>query len=312
MPAPNVVVDSPLELIGNTPVLRLARLAPTGGAELWAKIEYANPGGSLKDRISLAMIEAAESSGRLRPRGVIVEPTSGNTGIGLALVAAVKRYRLILTMPDTMSQERRSLLEGYGAEVELTPDSNGMHAAIARAKEIADALPDSFMPQQFDNPANPAVHEGTTAREILAQMPRLDAFVAGVGTGGTITGVGHVLRRERPGCQIIAVEPARSAVLSGGKPGLHAIQGIGAGFVPSILDRSVYNRIETVDEEEAGALARQIARCEGLLVGISSGANCAAALRLCRELGPGKVVLTLLCDAGGRYLTTELFRGEGI
>ena len=312
MPAPNAVADSPLDLIGDTPVVRLRRLAPEGGAELWAKCEFANPGGSIKDRISKAMIEQAERTGQLARGGVIVEPTSGNTGIGLALVAAVKRYRLILTMPDTMSRERQSLLEGYGAAVELTPDSNGMHAAVARAREIAASEPHAFMPQQFENPANPAIHEATTAREILAQMPRLDAFVAGVGTGGTITGVGRVLRRERPDCRIVAVEPARSPVLSGGAPGLHAIQGLGAGFVPPVLDRGIIERSETVDDDEAASIARALARTEGILAGISSGANCAAALRLCRELPPDAVVLTVLCDAGGRYLTTELFRGEGI
>src|SRR4051794_36618967 len=236
MPHPNAVANSALELIGNTPVVRLNRIPPAEGAEVWAKLEFANLGGSVKDRICLSMIEDAERSGRLRPGDVVVEPTSGNTGIGLALVCAIKGYRLILTMPDTMSEERRSLLLAYGAELELTPDSRGMHAAVARAEEIARTVPRAFLPQQFRNPANPEVHRRATAREILEQFPRLDAFVAGVGTGGTITGVGEVLHRERPGCQVVAVEPASSAVLSGGSPGFHKIQGIGAGFVPENLD----------------------------------------------------------------------------
>jgi cysteine synthase len=248
----------------------------------------------------------------LKPGDVIVEPTSGNTGIGLALVAAIKGYRLILTMPDTMSEERRSLLSAYGAHLELTPDTKGMHGAIARAEEIARREPRAFMPQQFKNPANPEAHRRTTAREILEQMPRLDAFVAGVGTGGTITGVGNVLHRERPGTLVVAVEPLRSAVLSGGEPGFHKIQGIGAGFIPENLDPKAYDRVLAVSDEDATHFARLLAREEGLLVGISSGANCFAALQVARELGPGKVVLTVFCDTGERYLTTDLFRAEGI
>ncbi|HEY8517752.1 MAG TPA: cysteine synthase A [Candidatus Binatia bacterium] len=311
MPLPNIVAQSPLELIGNTPVVRLNRVAPKDGAEIWAKLELANLGGSVKDRICLAMIEEAERTGRLRPGDTIVEPTSGNTGIGLALVCAIKGYRLILTMPDTMSEERRSLLLAYGAELELTPDSKGMHAAVARAEEIARTIPRAFMPQQFRNPANPDAHRRTTAREILEQMPQLDAFVAGVGTGGTISGVGEVLHRERPGCQVIAVEPKASAVLSGGSPGYHKIQGIGAGFVPENLKPGSYDRVIAVSDEEATTYARRLAREEGLLVGISSGAHCAAAIEVARELGPGKIVLTMFCDTGERYLTTDLFQPEG-
>ncbi|MBY0279675.1 cysteine synthase A [Candidatus Binatia bacterium] len=312
MPRPNAVAQSPLELIGNTPVVRLNRVAPEGAGQVWAKLELANLGGSVKDRICLAMIEDAERSGRLKPGDVVVEPTSGNTGIGLALVCAVKGYRLILTMPDTMSDERRSLLRGYGAELELTPDTKGMHAAVERAEEIARHEPRAFLPQQFRNPANPDAHRRTTAVEILEQFPRIDAFVAGVGTGGTITGVGGVLHRERPGCRVVAVEPARSAVLSGGKPGYHKIQGIGAGFVPDNLDPHAYDQVVAVEDDEAADYARRLAREEGLLVGISSGANCAAAVRIARELTPEHVVVTVFCDTGERYLTTDLFRGEEI
>ena len=312
MPRPNAVAQSPLDLIGSTPVVRLSRLAPAGGAQVWAKLELANLGGSVKDRICLAMIEDAERSGRLRPGDVVVEPTSGNTGIGLALVCAVKGYRLILTMPDTMSEERRSLLRGYGAELELTPDTKGMHAAVERAEEIARSEPRAFLPQQFRNPANPDAHRRTTAVEILEQFPRIDAFVAGVGTGGTITGVGDVLHRERPGCRVFAVEPASSAVLSGGKPGYHKIQGIGAGFVPENLDPKSYDDVIAIEDADAAEHARRLAREEGLLVGISSGANCAAAVRVAKSLTPEHVVVTVFCDTGERYLTTDLFRGEEI
>jgi len=313
MPQPNAVAQSPLDLIGNTPAVRLNRMPEADCAQIWAKLELANLGGSVKDRICLSMIEEAERTGRLKPGDVVVEPTSGNTGIGLALVCAVKGYRLILTMPDTMSEERRSLLSAYGAELELTPDTKGMHAAVARAEEIARQQPRAFLPQQFRNPANPDAHRRTTAVEILDQFPRLDAFVAGVGTGGTITGVGEVLHRERPGCQVVAVEPATSAVLSGGKPGFHKIQGIGAGFVPENLDPRSFDRVVAVSDAEAAAHTRRLAREEGLLVGISSGANCAAALQVARELGPDHVVLTVFCDTGERYLTTDLFHpaGEG-
>lgn len=308
MPAPNLVAESPLDLIGNTPVVRLSRMRPEGGAEIWAKLEFANPGGSVKDRIAQAMILDAEAQGRITPGDAIVEPTSGNTGIGLALVAATRGYRLTLTMPDTMSAERRSLLLGYGAKVELVPDTNGMHAAMERAEELA--AQGAFQPQQFSNPANPATHRETTAREILAQMPRLDAFVAGVGTGGTISGVGTVLHEERPECRVVAVEPSRSPVLSGGEPGLHGIQGIGAGFVPENLDPAAYDEVLCVTDEDARAVAAEVARREGILVGISSGANLAAARRVAAELAEDAVVLTVFCDTGERYLTTDLFDAE--
>jgi cysteine synthase A len=271
-----------------------------------------NPGGSVKDRICLAMIEAAEGAGHLHPGDTIIEPTSGNTGIGLAVVAAAKGYRLTVTMPDTVSDERRSLLEAYGATVELTPDTRGMHAAVRRAEELHAAEPRSFMPQQFDNPANPDAHRRTTARELLEQFDRIDAFVAGVGTGGTITGVGEVLRAERPGVRIVAVEPASSPVLSGGRPGMHHIQGIGAGFVPSILDTSVYDEVIRVTDDEAAAYTRRLAREEGILVGISAGANVCAALQVARTLGPGAIVVTILCDTGQRYLTTEIFHRDAV
>jgi cysteine synthase A len=314
MPLPCHVARTPLDLIGSTPVVRLSRMPQLEGvgAEVWAKLESVNPGGSVKDRICLAMVEAAEREGKLRPGGTIIEPTSGNTGIGLALVAAVKGYRLVLTMPDTMSEERRSLLAAYGATLVLTPDTKGMHGAIRRAEELLAENPDWYMPQQFTNPANPEVHRRTTAREILAQLPRVDAFVAGVGTGGTITGVGEVLRSERPGVRIYAVEPAASAVLSGGEPGFHHIQGIGAGFVPEILNQGVYDEILAVADQDAVRHTRALARFEGLLLGISSGAACAAAIGVGRRLGRGAVVLTVFPDTGERYLTTDLFVAEGI
>ncbi|MEO8605779.1 MAG: cysteine synthase A [bacterium] len=308
----SAVVDTPLELIGNTPVVRLNRMAPAGGAEIWGKLESFNPGGSVKDRICLGMIEAAERDGRLTPGDTIVEPTSGNTGIGLALVSAVKGYRLLLTMPDTMSRERRSLLMAFGATLVLTPDSKGMHDAVEKAEVLLAAQPDAFMPQQFRNPANPEAHRATTARELLDQFERIDAFVAGVGTGGTITGVGAVLRDAMPGVAIYAVEPASSPVLSRGEAGFHHIQGIGAGFVPEVLDRGVYDAVITVSDADAAECTRRLAREEGLLVGISAGANCHAALEVARELGPGKTVVTIFCDTGERYLTTDVFGGEGI
>jgi cysteine synthase A len=306
------VANSPLDLIGNTPVVRLNRLAGPEHAAVWGKLENFNPGGSVKDRICLSMIEAAERAGRLKPGDTIVEPTSGNTGIGLALVASVKGYRLILTMPETMSTERRALLMAYGAEIVLTPDSKGMHAAVRKAEELIAEHPDYFMPQQFSNPANPQVHRETTAVELLQQFERIDAFVAGVGTGGTITGVGQVLREKMPGIVVVAVEPARSPVLSHGEPGFHGIQGIGAGFVPGILDQDVYDEVFTVTDEDAAECARHLARHEGILVGISSGANCHAALQIARRLGPGKTVVTVFADTGERYLTTDLFHGRDV
>jgi cysteine synthase A len=300
-------------LIGCTPVLRLSRLPELADlrAEVWVKLELLNPGGSVKDRIAHAMIDAAERSGALRPGGTIVEATSGNTGIALAMVAAAKGHRLVLTMPDTMSAERQALLRGYGATMELVPDTKGMHGAVARAEALLAEHPDWYMPRQFENPANPEVHRRTTAVEILRQVPGITAFVAGVGTGGTITGVGEVLHAERAGTLVAAVEPAASPVLSGGAPGFHAIQGIGAGFVPPVLNRAAYDRVLTVRDDEAVAYTRALARHEGLLVGISSGANCAAAVALARELGAGACVVTLCCDTGQRYLSTEVFHAVG-
>jgi len=314
MALPSQLARSPLELIGSTPMVRLSRLPEMNGlhAQVWAKLEGLNPGGSVKDRICLAMIEAAEREGRLRPGGTIVEPTSGNTGIGLALVAAVKGYRLVLTMPDTMSEERRALLQGYGATLVLTPDSKGMHAAVRRAEELQAEHPDWYMPQQFANPANPEVHRRTTGPEILRQLGQIDAFVSGVGTGGTITGVGEVLKAERRQVWVAAVEPAASPVLSGGEPGFHRIQGIGAGFIPKVLNTRIYDEVITISDDVAAAHTRSLARHEGLLVGISSGANCAAAIAVGKKLGRGAVVLAVFCDTGERYLTTDLFQAEGI
>ncbi len=306
------VAQTALDLIGNTPVVRLNRLTGPQDATVWGKLEQLNPGGSVKDRICLSMIEAAERDRRLVPGDTIIEPTSGNTGIGLAMVASVKGYELVLTMPETMSEERRSLLMAYGAELVLTPDSKGMHAAVEKAEALRDEHAHSFMPQQFSNPANPAVHRETTARELLRQFDRIDAFVAGVGTGGTITGVGSVLRAEMPDVLIVAVEPAASPVLSGGAPGYHNIQGIGAGFVPAVLDESVYDEVITVSDTDAAEYTRRLASDEGLLVGISAGANCFAALQVAHRLGPGKTVVTVFCDTGQRYLTTGLFTAEGI
>jgi len=304
---PNVISSNPLGQIGNTPLVGLTRLSDPAGATVWGKLEGTNPGGSVKDRIALAMIEQAEKDGCIRPGDTIVEPTSGNTGIGLSLVCAVKGYRLILTMPDTMSLERRRLLGAYGAELVLTPGAQGMRGAIEKAEEIATAKK-CFLPQQFKNPANPRIHEETTGPEILLALDgRIDAFVAGVGTGGTITGVGHVLRRHNPKVHIVAVEPADSPVLSGGEPGPHKIQGIGAGFIPDVLDTAVYNEVITVSNDDALNTARRLAREEGIFSGISSGANIFAALQVARKLGPGKNVVTMLCDTGERYLSTGIF-----
>ena len=307
-----IVARSPLDLIGGTPVIRLNRMPAPQSAEVWGKLECNNPGGSVKDRICLRMIEAAEARGEIKPGDTIIESTSGNTGIGLALVAAVKGYRLILTMPDTMSVERRGLLLAYGAELILTPDTKGMHAAVDKAEEMLAQHPDYFMPQQFSNPDNPESHRATTAQELISQFERIDAFVAGVGTGGTITGVAPVLREKMPGVEIYAVEPRSSAVLSGGEPGFHQIQGIGAGFIPDVLDTDAYDDVIAVDDDEAAHVTRRLAREEGMLLGISSGANCCAALRVAERLGPGKVVVTIFCDTGERYLTTDVFQGEGI
>jgi cysteine synthase A len=295
---------SVLELIGLTPLVRLRRLPAPGGAEVVAKVESRNPGGSVKDRIALAMIEEAERTGTLKPGGTIVEPTSGNTGIGLAMVAAVKGYRLILTMPEDMSVERQRLLARFGAEIHLTPAIEGMTGAVFAAEELVREHPDYFMPQQFLNPANPAVHRRTTALEILGAVGgRLDAFVAGVGTGGTITGVGEVLKEKIPGLLVIAVEPAKSPVLAGGKPRPHGIQGIGASFVPGVLNRSIIDRIVAVKDEDATAWARRLTREEGLLAGISAGAAVWAACEVAATMRPDQRVLTVLPDTGERYLS---------
>lgn len=305
----NVVVDDILDLIGNTPMVRLNRVVTAGMAEVAVKLESLNPVRSVKDRIACAMIDAAEQEGRLRPGMTIVEPTSGNTGIGLALVAAAKGYRLVLTMPDSMSRERQDLLLSFGAEVVLTPGEQDMQGAVDAAHRIVTKSPDTtFMPQQFDNPANPEIHRKTTAREILDAMEgRVDAFVAGVGTGGTITGVGEVLKAQLPGAQVVAVEPQASNVLSGGRPGLHQIQGIGAGFIPSVLNREVIDRVICVEEADAFRMARELARQEGMLVGISAGANVWAALQVARELGEGRRVVTVICDSGERYFSVPEF-----
>ncbi len=306
MTTPSTCTGSILDLIGSTPVARLTRLPGKEDAEIWGKLESLNPGGSVKDRICRSMVEDAEHRGLLKPGGTIVEPTSGNTGIGLALVAAVKGYRLILTMPDTMSEERRNLLAAYGARLILTPDTKGMGGAIRRAEELAAEHSDFFMPQQFINPANPAAHRKTTAVELLSQLEQVDAFVSGVGTGGTITGVGEALRESNPSVRIYAVEPAASPVLSNGEPGYHKIQGIGAGFVPPVLNTRVYDEIITVSDEDAAATTKRLAVEEGIFVGISSGANCFAAMQVARTLGKGHRVATMLCDSGERYLSTRI------
>ncbi|NLJ85723.1 MAG: cysteine synthase A [Firmicutes bacterium] len=301
--------DSILDLIGATPVVKLQRLPSLEGAVVYAKLEFFNPGGSVKDRIALSMVRAAEKSGKLKPGGTIVEPTSGNTGVGLAMVAAALGYRLILTMPDTMSLERRQILQAYGAELVLTPGSLGMGGAIQKAEELVAANTGFFMPQQFDNPANPETHRKTTAQEIINQMEgKLDAFVAGVGTGGTITGVGEVLKAELPNVQVIAVEPLASPVLSQGQAGPHKIQGIGAGFVPAVLNTEAIDRIITVSDTEAYLMTRRLAREEGILVGISAGAACHAALKVAADLRKDQRVVVLLPDTGTRYLSTpDLF-----
>jgi len=298
------------ELIGRTPLLRLNRISDESGAEVLGKLESFNPGGSVKDRIGLAMIETAEREGRIAPgKTTIIEPTSGNTGIALAMVAAARGYDMVLTMPDTMSVERRTILKAFGARLVLTPGANGMRGAVARALELAAESNDAFVPQQFENPANPEVHRLTTAEEIWADTGgEVDAFVAGVGTGGTLTGVGQVLKERRPGVLVVAVEPADSAVLSGGAPGPHKLQGIGAGFIPKALDTGVYDEILKVSADAAFTTARDLARQEGVLVGISAGANVWAAGQVARRAEfRGKTVVTVLCDTGERYLSTPLF-----
>ena len=299
------------DLIGNTPLLALNRYSREAGlsSAIVAKLEYFNPLGSAKDRIAYAMITAGEQAGKINQDTVIVEPTSGNTGVGLAFVAAAKGYKLVLTMPETMSIERRNLLKALGAEIVLTPGTAGMKGAIAKAEELAQANPNSFIPQQFQNPANPEIHRKTTAEEIWRDTDgKVDIFVAGVGTGGTITGVGEVLKKYNPAVRIIAVEPASSPVLSGGQPGPHALQGIGAGFVPAVLNRSILDEIVPVKNEDAFAAARALSKTEGLLVGISSGAAAWAATQIAkRPENAGKTIVVLLPDTGERYLSTPLF-----
>ena len=302
-----------LEAVGDTPLIRFNRVAPATGSALYGKLEARNPAGSVKDRIGASMIRAAAAAGCLKKDMTIVEPTSGNTGIAMAMAAAALGYRLVLTMPDSMSVERRQVMASYGAQIELTPGAADMAGAIARAEELKAADPDGvFIPMQFANPANPAAHRDSTAREILeATGGELDAFVAGVGTGGTITGVGSVLKREVPGVRIVAVEPARSAVLSGNVAGLHGIQGIGAGFVPEVLDPDVIDEVVQVEDEEAYRFARRLAREEGLLLGPSSGANVAASLQVAEQFGPEARLVTVLCDTGFRYFSVDGFVGEG-
>jgi cysteine synthase A len=294
------ILGSVLELIGNTPLVELRRIPPVGGARVVVKVEAKNPSGSVKDRPALAMIEAAEASGELGAGSVVVEATSGNTGIALAMICAVRGYRCILVMPEDMSVERRRILRAYGAELVITTADDGMAGAVAEAEAIVSRTEHAFMPRQFDNQANPEVHARTTAREILDGVPDLAALVVGVGTGGTLTGVGRVLAKERPDVLVVAVEPARSAVLSGGAPGLHAIQGLGAGFVPKVLDRSLIGEVVSVSDIAADKMARRLAREEGFLVGPSSGANVHVACEVAtRVKGP---VVTFLCDSGERYL----------
>jgi cysteine synthase A len=308
------LVQSITQLIGETPLVKLNRVVPPDSAEIYVKLEFQNPGASVKDRIAISMIETAEREGRIQPGDTIIEPTSGNTGIGLAMVAAAKGYKAILVMPETMSMERRNLLRAYGAELVLTPGSEGMRGAIQRAEQLLSKNPKYFMPQQFQNVANADVHRRTTGPEIVAAIQsrdgKLDAFIAGIGTGGTITGAGSVLREHFPNIQIVAVEPAASPVLSGGKPGPHKIQGIGAGFVPEILDTSIYNEVITVENEDAFATSRRVAKEEGILGGISSGAAIYAALQVAKRLGTGKRVVAIIPSNGERYLSTPLYSFE--
>ena len=306
MPRPNRV-DHAYELIGYTPVVRLNRVVPKGAATVFVKLESANPGGSVKDRIALSIIEDGERRGTLKPGQVILEATSGNTGVGLAFVAAAKGYAMTLVMPDTMTMERRSLLKAYGAELILTPGSEGMKGAVDKAEALAKSDPKYFLAYQFENPANPEVHRRTTAAEILEQVPELDAFVAGIGTGGTITGVGEVLAQKKPGTLVVAVEPESSPLLTKGTAGPNKIQGIGANFIPPILNREAYQRVEDVSYDDAIAMARRLTREEALFSGISTGAIVHAAIKVAVELGKGKTVVAVLCDTGERYLSHPLY-----
>lgn len=305
------IVDSILETIGNTPLVKLNSYDSSEGtvADIYAKVESFNPGGSVKDRVALNMIATAEKDGTLKPGATIIEPTSGNTGVGLALVGAAKGYKVILTMPETMSVERRRLLAALGAEIVLTPGSEGMKGAIAKAEELHEATPGSVILGQFSNPANPAIHRATTGPEIWDALDgKVDIFVAGVGTGGTVSGVGEYLKTKNPAVKIVAVEPKDSAVISGGKPGPHKLQGIGAGFIPETLDRNVIDKVVTVESEEAYSATRRLAHTEGILTGISSGAALHAATVLAKEPeNAGKNIVVLLPDTGERYLSTELF-----
>ncbi|OME80704.1 cysteine synthase A [Paenibacillus sp. FSL A5-0031] len=308
------VVNHITDLIGNTPLVRLNRVMPEGSAEIYLKLEFFNPGSSVKDRIAISIIEEAEREGKLKPGDTIIEATSGNTGIGIALVAAARGYKAVLVMPETMSLERRNLLRAYGAELVLTPGAEGMKGAIRTAKELQEKHPDYFPALQFDNPANVKIHRETTGPEIVRAVEsldgKLDGFVAGVGTGGTITGAGEVLRDRFPDIHIVAVEPSSSPVLSGGAPGLHKIQGIGAGFVPSILDADIYNEIIQVSNDDAFETARRVAKEEGILGGISSGAAIYAAIQLAQKLGTGKRVVAVIPSNGERYLSTVLYQQE--
>ncbi|WP_270627841.1 cysteine synthase A [Limosilactobacillus mucosae] len=297
------------QLIGNTPLLKLNRIVPKDAADVYVKLEFFNPAGSIKDRIALAMIEKAEAEGKLKPGDTIIEPTSGNTGIGLASVAAAKGYHLIIVMPETMSVERRKLMQGYGAELILTPGADGMKGSIAKAQELVDTK-GYFMPMQFENPANPAIHEATTGQEIIDAFGKddlPDAFVAGVGTGGTLSGIGHALKKVDPNVKVYALEPAESPLLKEGKAGKHKIQGISAGFIPKTLDQEVYDGIIEVSSDDAIKTGQAVGRLEGFLPGISAGANIYGAIELAKQLGKGKNVVTVSPDGGDRYLSTDLF-----
>ena len=303
------IINSITDLIGNTPIVKLNRVVPEDAADIYVKLEFFNPAGSIKDRIALAMIERAEKEGKLTAGGTIVEPTSGNTGVGLAMVAAAKGYHLVITMPETMSVERRKLMQGYGAELILTPGADGMKGSIAKAEELVKEK-GYFMPMQFENPANPAIHEATTGAEIIAAFGKdnlPDAFVAGVGTGGTLTGIGHALKKANPATKVYALEPAESPLLKEGHGGKHKIQGISAGFIPKVLDKDVYDGIVEISSDDAIATAREVAHKEGILVGISAGANIEGAIELAKKLGKGKKVITVSPDGGDRYLSTDLF-----